>query len=134
MKKLTAIITIVLILLFLGFLIIQNCGCCKSKCSAEEVETEEGAVCTDDCQKACCLGCHATEGDAACLADHSCCFHHEHEGETDSLFEAIEDFCARYGLSDEECDALKYEADSTDFAKLDWSVGWDEQAEDIEEE
>ena len=85
MKKLTAIITIVLILLFLGLLVIQNCGCCKSKCSAEEVETEEGAVCADDCQKACCLGCHATEGDADCLADHSCCVTHEHESETDSL-------------------------------------------------
>ena len=67
MKKLTAIITIVLILLFLGLLVIQNCECCKSKCSAEEVETEEGAVCADDCQKACCLGCHATEGDAKCI-------------------------------------------------------------------
>ena len=88
MKKFTAIITGVLILLFLGFLVIQNCECCKSKCSAEEVETEEtstteeGAVCADDCQKACCLGCHATEGDAACLSDHSCCAHHEHATDT----------------------------------------------------
>ena len=111
MKNLIAIITGVLIILFLGFLVIQNCECDKSSCSVGNTETEEtstteeGAVCADDCQKACCLGCHATEGDAACLADHSCCFHHEHEGETDSLFEAIEE-----------------------------AGGMEEQAEDIEEE
>ena len=34
---------------------------------------EEVVACADDCQKACCLGCQATEGEAACLADHSCC-------------------------------------------------------------
>ena len=38
---------------------------------------EEVVVCADDCQKACCLGCHATEGEAVCLADHSCCTAHE---------------------------------------------------------
>ena len=86
MKNLTAIITGVLILLFLGLLAIQNCKCGSSWCSSLQVETEatpeEGAVCADDCQKACCLGCHATEGDAACLADHSCCAHHEHADST----------------------------------------------------
>ena len=88
MKNLIAIITGVLIILFLGFLVIQNCECDKSSCSVGNTETEEtstteeGAVCADDCQKACCLGCHATEGDAACLADHSCCAHHEHADST----------------------------------------------------
>ena len=38
---------------------------------------EEVVMCADDCQKACCLGCHATEGEAVCLADHSCCAAHE---------------------------------------------------------
>ena len=61
MKNLTGIITTVLIILFLGFLVIQKCGCCKSKYSIEKVETkktptpEEGAVCADNCRKACCL-------------------------------------------------------------------------------
>ena len=48
---------------------------------------EEVVTCSDDCQKACCLGCQATEGDAVCLADHSCCAHH-HEGDSE---EATED-------------------------------------------
>ena len=38
---------------------------------------EEVAACADDCQKACCLGCKATVGDAICLTDHSCCAAHE---------------------------------------------------------
>jgi len=28
---------------------------------------------SNDCEKACCLGCRATEGEAICLSDHSCC-------------------------------------------------------------
>ena len=40
---------------------------------------EEVVACSDDCQKACCLGCQATEGKAACLADHSCCAAHKAE-------------------------------------------------------
>ena len=51
----------------------------------EVVETVEAAndsvevvvACADDCQKACCLGCKATEGEASCsllaAGDHSCC-------------------------------------------------------------
>ena len=45
---------------------------------------EEVVACADDCQKACCLGCQATEGEVACLADHSCCAAHkaaEEEGD-----------------------------------------------------
>jgi len=34
-------------------------------------------ACADDCQKGCCLGCKATEGEASCsllaAGDHSCC-------------------------------------------------------------
>ena len=29
--------------------------------------------CAADCQKACCLGCKASDGDAKCKQDHSCC-------------------------------------------------------------
>ena len=45
--------------------------------AAEEVVAEEVVACADDCQKACCLGCKATEGEKSCdllaLGDHSCC-------------------------------------------------------------
>jgi len=36
MKNLTGIITVVLIVLALGFLVIQNCECCETKCSIEK--------------------------------------------------------------------------------------------------
>ena len=40
-------------------------------CGGGETTTEEVVVetvaCADDCQKACCLGCKATEGDAKCI-------------------------------------------------------------------
>ena len=39
MKDLTGIITGVLILLFFGFLVIQNCECCKTKCATEKTPT-----------------------------------------------------------------------------------------------
>ena len=61
-------------LLVLGTMFVFTaCNCCSSDTTA----TEEVVTCADDCQKACCLGCHATEGDAVCLADHSCCAAHE---------------------------------------------------------
>jgi|TARA_B110000495_G_C22775028_1_gene453467 hypothetical protein len=44
MKNLTGIITTVLIILFFGFLVIQKYGCCKSKCSAEEVGAKEATT------------------------------------------------------------------------------------------
>ena len=44
---------------------------------------EEVVACADDCQKACCLGCQATEGKAACLADHSCCAAHKAEDDAE---------------------------------------------------
>lgn len=54
------------------------CGGGENATEATEVETAvEAVACADDCQKACCLGCKATEGDATCmvLADGSmpCC-------------------------------------------------------------
>ena len=40
-------------------------------------EILEVSSCDDECQKACCLGCKATEGKKSCdilvLGDHSCC-------------------------------------------------------------
>jgi len=36
MKNLTEIITAFLIMLFLGFLVMQNCECCKTKYATEE--------------------------------------------------------------------------------------------------
>ena len=50
MKNLTGIITGVLIVLALGFLVIQNCECCETKCAAEgteELTTEETVVDAD---------------------------------------------------------------------------------------
>jgi hypothetical protein len=54
------------------------CGGGENETEARKVEnTVEAVACTDDCQKACCLGCKAIEGDATCivLADGSmpCC-------------------------------------------------------------
>jgi len=39
MKNLTGIITGALIVLALGFLIIQNCECCETKCATENTPT-----------------------------------------------------------------------------------------------
>ena len=50
---------------------------------------EEVVACADDCQKACCLGCQATEGKTACLADHSCCA--AHKAEADYEYEDAEE-------------------------------------------
>ena len=48
------------------------CNCGAGDAAATD-SVEEVVACADDCQKACCLGCKATVGDAVCLADHSCC-------------------------------------------------------------
>ena len=60
-------------------------ACNSGSGEAANDSVEEVAACTDDCLKACCLGCKATVGDVVCLANHSCCATHEHEGEADSL-------------------------------------------------
>jgi len=54
------------------------CNCGTGNDAATDA-VEEVVACADDCQKACCLGCQATEGEAACLADHSCCAAHKVE-------------------------------------------------------
>mgnify|MGYP001221513890 CR=1 FL=1 len=38
-------------------------------CGTSDAAAVEGVAiaCADDCQKACCLGCKATEGDAKCI-------------------------------------------------------------------
>jgi len=46
--------------------IFTACNCCSSDAAATD-SVEEVAACADDCQKACCLGCKATEGDAKCI-------------------------------------------------------------------
>ena len=79
-------------LLLVGTMFVFSaCNCGEGNATATDA-VEEVVVCGDDCQKACCLGCKATVGDAVCLADHSCCAEngeeantheghdHEHEG------------------------------------------------------
>ena len=57
--------------------IFTACNCGSGDAATDTVE--EVVVCADDCKKACCLGCHATEGEAVCLDDHSCCASHEED-------------------------------------------------------
>ena len=53
-------------LLVLGTMFVFTaCNCSSSDTTATDA-TEE-VVCAADCQKACCLGCKATEGDAKCI-------------------------------------------------------------------
>ena len=105
MKKLTTILGAAL---FLFALTLSSCGgdaktavahgkkghkcdvtvhaCDGHKCAKGCASYKEGVACADDCAKACCLGCHATEGDGReCLADHSCCAHHDSNNPGDSL-------------------------------------------------
>ena len=105
MKKLTTILGAAL---FLFALTLSSCGgdaktavahgqkghkcdvtvheCDGHKCAKGCASYKEGVACSDDCAKACCLGCHATEGDGReCLADHSCCAHHDSNNPEDSL-------------------------------------------------
>ena len=79
MKKLTY-------LLVPGIMFVFNASNCAAGDAAATDSIEEVAACTDDCQKACCLGCHATEGEAVCLANHSCCAHH-HEADVEEVVE-----------------------------------------------
>lgn len=54
-------------LLFAGSIFIfAACGGGETATQEVTVETVV-ASCADDCQKACCLGCKATEGDAKCI-------------------------------------------------------------------
>jgi hypothetical protein len=55
-----------LIYLFVAAIIFVFTACGGGEAATEEVVVET-TVCADDCQKACCLGCKATEGDAKCI-------------------------------------------------------------------
>ncbi len=66
-------------LLVAGTMFVFTACNCGAGDAAETDSVEEVVACADDCQKACCLGCKATAGDAVCLADHSCCAAHEDE-------------------------------------------------------
>ena len=63
------------------------CNCGAGDAAATDL-AEEVVACADDCQKACCLGCQATVGDVACLADHSCCASHGDEASEEDSEEA----------------------------------------------
>ena len=65
------------------------CNCGAGDAAATDT-VEEVVACADDCQKACCLGCKATVGDAVCLADHSCCAAHSDDEVYDTVDEDAE--------------------------------------------
>ena len=67
--------------------IFTACNCGAGDAAVTDA-VEEVVACADDCQKACCLGCKATAGDAVCLADHSCCAAHEDEATEEGAEEA----------------------------------------------
>ena len=75
-----------LMYLFVAARMFAFTACGGGENSADSSVGEVIVACADDCQKACCLGCHATEGDAVCLADHSCCAHH-HEDDSEEATE-----------------------------------------------
>jgi len=62
MKKIMSIFSVVL---FAFALTLSSCG----ESNADKASVE----CSADCEKACCLGCKSTNGDAKCKEDHSCC-------------------------------------------------------------
>ena len=67
MNKLMSIFGVIL---FAFALTLTSCDSGSEEASTSETEV---AACGDECAKACCLGCKATDGEAACNADHSCC-------------------------------------------------------------
>ena len=64
-------------LLVAGTMFIFTACNCGAGDAAVTDAVEEVVACANDCQKACCLGCKATEGEASCsllaAGDHSCC-------------------------------------------------------------
>jgi len=76
--------------------IFTACNCGAGDAAATDT-VEEVVACADDCQKACCLGCKATEGNAVCLADHSCCADHGDDAETAEGEEVVEEADAHEG-------------------------------------
>ena len=81
MKDLTGIITGVLILLFLGFLVIQNCECCKTKCATEEVSDEVVEEDIRDKEGVCgdCMDGYEENDDGKCVESQS----NDENGETE---------------------------------------------------
>jgi len=66
MKKILSIFSVVL---FAFALTLSSCGDSSTDTDKASVECSG----SDDCAKACCLGCKATDGDAKCKEDRSCC-------------------------------------------------------------
>ena len=66
MKKILSIFSVVL---FAFALTLSSCG--DSNTDADKASVECSG--SEDCAKACCLGCKATDGDSKCKEDHSCC-------------------------------------------------------------
>ena len=84
MKDMEKIITGILIIAFFGWLIMDNCCTEKEGCVADcTKECCDDSECGADCAKACCLGCKATDGDAKCKKDHSCCVEDNGNDSTD---------------------------------------------------
>ena len=84
-------------LLVAGTMFVFTACNCGAGDAAETDSVEEVVACADDCQKACCLGCKATVGDAVCLADHSCCAEHSEEAGTAEGEEVAEEADAHEG-------------------------------------
>ena len=70
-----------LMYLFVVAIMFAFTACGGGENATEETAVEAIVICADNCQKACCLGCKATEGAAKCivLADGSmpCCVSNE---------------------------------------------------------
>ena len=76
MKKINFKVALIsFVVAFLIAFVFTACG--GGDTTTEATVVEEVVACTDDCQKACCLGCKATEGDAKCIVledgSMSCC-------------------------------------------------------------
>ena len=67
MKKTNRLFFLLAIFIFIG------CGGENTK-KESPVTIDEAIECSDNCLKACCLSCRATEGELFYLAGHSCCF------------------------------------------------------------
>lgn len=67
MRKTISLFFILAIFIFIG------CGGENTK-KESSVTIDEAIESSDNCLKACCLGCKAIEGELFCLANHSCCF------------------------------------------------------------
>jgi hypothetical protein len=82
MKKLMSIFGVIL---FAFALTLTSCDSGSEEASNPETEV---AACGDECAKACCLGCKATEGDAKCMVSEDgtmpCCAAKAVDGDADA--------------------------------------------------